>query len=184
MAFPRLLLLLFGIGFLTANVRALAQHVQYVQRRRTALLTWTGRRPPLYGMQLGIAVALGLLLAFNLLVRLPSPETLFGEGMMFVYYAYAVPLGARIERGFYRDGAWADRGFMPYARVDAVAWREGKDPVLLLASSGGGSARRLTVPGQHYGAARRILRDLIATHVIRPAGHGLDLGVKDEREDA
>ena len=177
-------LLLFGIGFLAANLRAVTQHVQYLRRKRTALLTWAGRRPPLFGLQIGIAAALGLLIAFNLIFRVPSPETLFGEGMMFIYYAYAVPIGARIERGFYRDGAWADRGFMPYARVDAVAWREGKDPVLLLASSGGGSARRLTVPAVQYGAARRILRDLIAAHTIRPAGQGLDLGVRDEREDA
>jgi hypothetical protein len=40
------------------------------------------------------------------------------------------------------------------------------------------------VPGRHYGAVRRLLRDLIAQNTIRLAGHGLDLGVKDEREDA
>lgn len=183
MALPRLLLI-FGLGFLIANVRALQLHIQYWRRRRAALLVWPARRPPFYGMQLGIAVALGFLLLYNLFFRLPPPETLFGEAMMFLYYGYAVPMGARIQRGFYRDGVWSDGGFVRYAGIGGIAWREGKDPVLLLAAEGGGTARSLVVPGQQYGAVRRLLRDLISRHTIRLSGHGLDLGVKDEREDA
>jgi hypothetical protein len=178
------LLLFFGVGFLIANARAILLHIQYWRRRRRALLVWPGPRPPFYVMQLGIAAALGLLLAFNLIFRLPPPETLFGEGMMFVYYAYAVPMSARIQRGFYGDGVWSDRTFIPYRGIGGIAWREGRDPVLLLAAEAGGTARSLLVPGQHYGAARRLLRDLIAQHAIRLSGHGLGLGVKDEREDA
>lgn len=183
MTLPRLLFL-FGVGFLVANARALLLHVTYWRRRRRALLVWPGRRPPFYGMQIGIAVALGLLLVYNLFFRLPPPETLFGEGMMFLYYAYAVPMSARIQRGFYGDGVWSDRGFVAYRGIGGLAWREGKEPVLLLAAEGGGTARSLQVPGPQYGAVRRLLRDLIAQHAIRLAGHGLDLGVKDEREDA
>jgi hypothetical protein len=178
------LLLLFGLGFFVANARAMLLHLEYWRRRGRVLLVWPGLRPPFYGMQLGIAGALALLLAYNLLFRLPPPETLFGEGMMFVYYAYAVPMSARIPRGFYRDGVWTDRSFVGYGGIGGIAWREGKDPVLLLVAEGGGTARRLLVPGQYYGAARRILRDLIAEGAIRPSGHGLDLGVKDQREDA
>ena len=44
-------------------------------------------------------------------------------------------------------------------------------------------ARRLAVPGSHYGAARRLLRDKIAAHDIHFSGTGLDLGTHDERED-
>ncbi len=183
MALP-LLLLLFGVGFLAADARALLLHLQYWRRRRTALLVWSARRPPFYAMQIGIAVALGLLLAYNLLFRLPPLETLFGESMMFAYYAYAVPMSARIPRGFYRDGVWSDRGFVAFGGIGGLAWREGKDPVLLIVAGEGGTARTLLVPGQHYGAVRRLLRDLISQHTIRLAGHGLDLGVKDEREDA
>lgn len=183
MAFPRLLLL-FGIGFLVANARAIYLHLQFWRRRRSALLIWPGQRPPFFALQIGIAVALGFLLAYNLLFRLPSPETLFGEATMFLYYGYAVPMSARIQRGFYEDGIWSDRGFLSYRGIGGIAWREGKDPVLLLAAEGGGTARALLVPGQHYGAVRRLLRDLIGDHTIRLSGHGLDLGVKDEREDA
>jgi len=183
MALPRLLLL-FGLGFLAAAARALYLHIQYYRRRPSALLLWRAPRPVFYPMQVGIAIALAMLLLYNLLFRLPPLETLFGEAMMFVYYAYAVPITARIERGFYREGVWSDRGFVKYGRIGAIAWRDAKEPVLLLAAEGGGTARSLAVPGQHYGAVRRLLRDLIAQRTIRLAGHGLDLGVKDEREDA
>ncbi len=181
---PLPLLLLFGVGFLVANARGALLHLRYWRRRGTALLVWIGRRPPYYAMQIGIAVALGLLLAYNVFFRLPPAETLFGEAMMFVYYAYTVPMTARIPRGFYREGVWSDRGFVRYPRIGGLSWREGKDPVLLLAATEGGTARSLLVPGQHYGAARRLLRDLISQHVIRLSGHGLDLGAKDAREDA
>ncbi len=183
MPLPRLLLL-FGLGFLAAGARALYLHVQYWRRRRSALLLWRAPKPPFYAMQVGIAVALAFLLLYNLFFRVPPLATLFGEAMMFLYYAYAVPITARIERGFYRDGVWSDTGFVKYARIGGISWREGKEPVLLLVVEGGGTARSLAVPGRHYGAVRRLLRDLIAQHTIRPAGHGLDLGLKDEREDA
>jgi hypothetical protein len=44
-------------------------------------------------------------------------------------------------------------------------------------------ARRLIVPGDKYGAARRLLRDKIGEHEIHFAGTGLDLGVRDERDE-
>ena len=44
-------------------------------------------------------------------------------------------------------------------------------------------ARRLAVPIEHYGAARRLLRDKIGEHDIHFTGTGLDLGVHDERDE-
>jgi hypothetical protein len=44
-------------------------------------------------------------------------------------------------------------------------------------------ARHLNVPAQHYGAARRLLRDKISKHDIHFTGTGLDLLDHDERED-
>jgi hypothetical protein len=44
-------------------------------------------------------------------------------------------------------------------------------------------ARRLVVPDSYYGAARRLLRDKIATHDIHFTGKSLDLGLHDERDD-
>jgi hypothetical protein len=178
------LLLLFGVGYLAANVVGLTQQVLYWKRRRTALLTWPGRRPPFYQMQMGIGVTLAVLLLYDILVRPGAVVQIFGIGMMCFYYAVIVPMSARVERGFYRDGVWSDRRFVGYRAIGAIAWREDPDPVLLLASRSGRGAARLAVPGHLFGASRRILRDLIARQQIRLGDTGLHLGLRDERDDA
>src|ERR687897_2163220 len=119
-------LLLFGVGFLIANLRAGLDLFRYWRRRRHALLTWPARRPPYYGLILFLGVTLGLLLIVKVLFLQRSPAQLFGEGMMFLYYAYAVPLSQRIGRGFYADGIWAENGFMPYQQIGGIAWRGGE----------------------------------------------------------
>jgi hypothetical protein len=104
--------------------------------------------------------------------------------MMFVYYAYLTPLNRRIGRGFYADGIWADTAFIPYQEVGGISWREGEHRVTLVVISRlRNLAHRLNVPGDRYGAARRLLRDKIGEHAIQFAGTGLDLGDHDERED-
>jgi len=40
------------------------------------------------------------------------------------------------------------------------------------------------VPIENYSAARRLLRDKIAAHDIHFSGTGLDLGDRDERDQA
>jgi hypothetical protein len=177
------LLLLFGVGFLAANLAGVGRQALYWRRRRTALLTWPAGRPALYQMQVGIGVASGLLFLFNLLLRPGAIDQTFGVGMMFVYYAGVVPMATRIERGFYRDGVWSDRRFVRYSRIGGLTWREDPEPVLLLASRNGRSAVRLPVPGEQFGAVRRRRRDLIGRRVIHLEDAGLHLGLKDERED-
>ena len=56
--------------------------------------------------------------------------------------------------------------------------------MLLFAARVGSTANRLVVPLEHYGASRRLLRDLIAQHAIHLEDAGLHLGLKDERDDA
>jgi hypothetical protein len=108
----------------------------------------------------------------------------FGEGMMFLYYGYLIPLSRRIGRGFYEDGIWADTTFIPYNEVGGISWREAEHEITLVVISRlRNLARRLRVPIEHYGAARRLLRDKIATHDIHFTGTGLDLLDHDERED-
>ena len=180
-------LLLFGVGFLIANIRVGVDLVRYLRRRRQALLVWPGRRPPYYGLVLFLGVALGILLIFkvNLLYHHVLPERslqFFGETMMFVYFACMVPLTRRIGRGFYADGVWAENGFMPYDQIDGMTWREGEQVTLLLVSRLRRMARPLVVPSAYYGAVRRLLRDKIAAHDIRFGGAGLDLG-QDDREN-
>ncbi len=176
------ILLLLGVGFLIANLRLLLEYARYRRRRRGALLIWQGPKPPYYGMSLAIGVLLGLLVFFKLVYLQVHA---FGETMMFVYYAYLLPLSRRISRGFYANGIWADTDFIPYSEVGGITWREGEHTVTLIVISRlRNLARRLTVPGDKYGAARRVLRDKIGEHAIHFTGTGLGLGVRDERDEA
>ena len=160
------ILVLLGFGFLVANTRLAIQYRQYRKRvRGGALLTWLGPNPPYYAMALAIGVALGLLLMVNLYQGRTDP--LFGESMMFLYYAYLFPLSRSIQRGFYEDGIWADTVFIPYNEVGGVSWRESEHSVtLIIISRLRNLARRLSVPGDKYGAARRLLRDKIGDREI------------------
>lgn len=175
-------LLLLGAGFLLANARLLLEYLRFRKRNRGALLTWPGPRPPYYGMGLAMAVVLGLVVFYKIVV---SGQQAFGESMMFLYYGYLLPLSRRIRRGFYEDGIWADTGFVPYNEVGGLSWREGEHTVsLIVISRVRNLARRLGVPLEHYGAARRLLRDKIGDHEIHFSGTGLDLGARDERDEA
>ena len=177
-----LVLILFGAGFLVANARLILEYLRFRRRRRGALLIWPSPKPPYYGMALAIGVVLGLLVYYKLVVL---RRQAFGETMMFLYYAYLLPLNLRIRRGFYEDGIWADTSFIPYNEVGGISWREGEHQVTLIVISRlRNLARRLIVPGDKYGAARRLLRDKIGEHAIHFTGTGLDLGAHDERDEA
>ena len=174
-------LVLLGVGFLFANARLILEYFTFLRRRRSALLTWPSPKPPYYGMALAIGVVLGFLVFYKLVVL---RRQAFGEGMMFLYYAYLLPLSRQIGRGFYEEGIWADTVFIPYNEVGGISWREGEHQVTLIVISRlRNLARRLVVPGENYAAARRLLRDKIAAHAIHFTGTGLDLGGHDERDE-
>ena len=179
---PQVLVVL-GAGFFVANVRLLFQFVRFLRLRSSALLTWPGRRPPFYGLLLGIGAVLSVIIFYKLAILRMRPADVFGETMMLLYYAYAVPLSLKIGRGFYADGIWADAGFIPYSRIGGLTWREGEQLTLVVIYRVRAFARRLVVPEAHYGAARRLLRDKIAAHDIHFTGKPLDLGMHDERDD-
>lgn len=178
-----MLLFVLGVGFLALNVRLFYDFFRFRQLRRSALLTWPGRKPPLYTLFLGVGAVLGLLIIYKLAVLKVAPQDVFGETMMLVYYVYALPLSLRIGRGFYEDGIWTEAGFMPYHTIGGITWREEGQITLVLMSRLRAIARSLTVPDRYYGAARRLLRDKIAAHDIDFAGKTLDLGMHDERDD-
>jgi len=175
-------LLLLGAGFLVANTRLLLEYVRFMRRRRDALLIWSSPTPAYDGMSLGLGVVLGVLVFYKVVF---TGQQAFGEIMMFLYYGYLVPLNRRIRRGFYEDGIWADSVFIPYNEVGGISWREGEHSVsLIVISRLRNLARRLAVPLEHYGAARRLLRDKIGDHEIHFSGTGLDLGLHDDRDEA
>ena len=177
---PRILFL-FGIGFLAANIKLLADWLRFRARKASALLIWPAPKPRFYGLCLGMAVLLGLLVMFKLGYQGRPLSHVFGETMMFVYYGYAVPLSTKIGRGFYRDGIWADTGFVQYGEISGMSWREGERVTLILISHLKSLARHLEVPTHLYGEARRLLRDKVKAHDILITG-GLELGVHDNRD--
>jgi hypothetical protein len=175
-------LIVLGLGFLIANAKLIIELLRFRKRRKGALLTWLAPPPPNYGLTLALGLATGLLVAFKILV---VHRQAFGEVMMFLYFGYLVPVSRRIARGFYEDGIWSDSGFVPYNEVGGISWREGEHAVFLIVISRlRNLARRLAVPMEHYGAARRLLRDKIGEHEIHFMGTGLDLGAHDERDEA
>jgi hypothetical protein len=176
-------LLALGAGFLIASLRTLAAYLRFRRLRKDALLIWPGPRPPFYGLIVFLRYALGLLIAVKLFVLRRPEWDIFGEVMMFVYFAFTVPLGRRIGRGFYADGVWSERGYIPYPKIGGVSWREGEPVTLLLIARFRQLAWPLLVPSQYLAAVRRLLRDRIGDHEIMFAGDTLNLGGHDERED-
>ena len=170
-----------GVGFLVANLRILGQFVRYRYLRASALVTWPSEKPPLYGWLLALGVVAGVLVFIKLVVQQQPPQRAFGEGMMLLYYAYAVPLRVRIGRGLYAGGIWSDSGYVPYSKIGGLSWREESTITLVIIYRLRSLARRLTVPQAHYGEVRRLLRDKIAAHDIHFTGKALDLGA-DQRD--
>ena len=183
LANPANLLVLLGVGFFVADLRLFYQFLRFRRLRHSALLTWPATNPPFSGLVVVLGAVLSLLIVYKLAFLRMSIINVFGETTMLVYYVYAMPLSAKIGRGFYQDGIWADAGFVPYWKIGGLSWRQGEKPTLVLIYRMRAFARSLVVPEVYYGAARRLLRDKIATYDIHFAGKPLDLGMHDERDD-
>jgi len=181
-------LLALGVLFVVVDLKVGAQIFNWWRRRSKAVVTWPGPKPPFYAINLLIGVLLGLLLFFTAYVEMSrlrrgwgAAPSLFGVGMMFIYYGYLLPLSVRIRRGLYQDGIWTDSGFMNFTEIGGLTWKG--DDTLVLASRHKTLARRLRVPGIHLGEIRHLLREKIGDHAIEfDAGPGLHLGTRDTRE--
>ena len=177
----RVSLIALGVLFLVVNVRAGLDLWRWWRRRSSAVAVWLPPKPPYYGLNLAIGVMLGLILLATVLFS-PRPGSVFGELMMFVYYGYLLPLSTKITRGIYRDGVWTDSGFMPYADIGGLSWKDGAS-TLVIASRLRAIARTLSVPGARLGEVRRLLREKIGERIIEfEGGPGLHLGTRDTRE--
>ena len=170
-----------GIGFFIANLRIFWQFFYYLRLRSTALVTWPREKPQFYGWLLAFGVVAGVLVFIKLVVQQRPPTQALGEGMMLVYYAYALPLKQRIGQGLYASGIWCDRGFVAYEAIGGLSWREDSKITLMIINPVRKLALSLAVPQIHYGEVRRLLRDKIETHDIAFSGKTFDLGT-DERE--
>ena len=181
-------LLALGVLFVIVDVKVGAQILSWWRKRKQALVTWPGAKPPFYAINLAIGVLLGVLLFVTSYVEVglqrrgwAAAPSMLGVGMMFLYYGYLLPLSTRMRRGLYQDGIWTDSGFMIYTDIGGLTWKG--DDTLVLASSHQTLARRLHVPGIHLGEVRHFLREKIGDHAIEfDAGPGLHLGTRDTRE--
>ena len=182
-------LIALGVLFVIVNLKVGSQLANWWRIRRQAIVAWPGPKPPFYAINLGIGVMLGILLLVSAGLKRP-PSSLFGIGMMFLYYGYLLPLSTRIRHGLYQHGIWTDSGFMRYTDIGGLAWKStsanataDEGDTLVIASSHKTLARRLRVPGIHLGEVRHFLRDKIGEHAIElDAGPGLHLGTRDRRE--
>ncbi|MEW5981169.1 MAG: hypothetical protein AB1806_02225 [Acidobacteriota bacterium] len=178
-----LVLLVLGIGFLAANVVILVDYVRFIRVRHGALLVW--RLPPQGFAVLNslVGVALGALIVYKLFALGWHPRQIFGEAMMFLYFAFASHLSARISRGFYERGIWLERGFVRYKEMTGATWREEPGPTLVVVAGQRQRAGRLPVPPHLVGEARHILHERVKEHQLHFDPPLLDLGGHDERDD-
>ena len=152
-----------GLYFSVLLARGVAGYLLFRRVRGTALLTWPGRSSPYFAIVLGL-VSLGVAL---LNTRLDRPFLhLYGQYATAAYFILMVPLSARIRLGLYRDGVWADSGFLPYARIGRMAFREQPEIVLLLVPRGRDTSLRLPVPREEYGAVRKVLEEKIRERAV------------------
>ena len=175
------LLIVLGAGFLFANLRLTFQLLRFLRLRSSALLTWSSGQPTHPRLLMAIGAMLSIVIVVKILKQ--HRTDIFGETMMLLYYVYLVPLDQRIGRGFYQEGLWLDSGFLPYAAIGGLTWREDPEPSLVVLPRMTKLARRLAVPPQHYAEARKLLREKIQGFEIHFTGKALDLGAHDERED-
>ena len=154
-----------GIYFSILLTRGLLGYLRFRRVRPTALVTWPVPRPPNFGLLLALG-ALGVVVTVvNTFLDRPFHHIL-GLGAMALYFVLMVPLARTIELGFYRDGVWADGGFVPYRDIARLAFRETPEIVLLLLPRGQAAPFHLPVPRGEYGAVRKLLEEKIRARVV------------------
>jgi hypothetical protein len=147
-----------GVYFSVLNGRGLLLYSQFRRVRRTAVLTWPMGHPRHYALQLTLGIVSGAVAVLNGYMDRPLHHV-FSQAVMALYFVFILPLSARIHLGFYRDGVWADAGFLPYARIGRMAFRETPEIVLMLLPRGASRPLRLPVPASEYGAVRKLLEE-------------------------
>jgi hypothetical protein len=163
-----------GVYFLVLLARGLVGFSRFRRVQSTALITWPVPRPSNYPLLVGLGVS-GLVLAVvNLALGRPAHHVA-ALVLMALYFGGMVPLARRIQLGLYRDGVWADAGFLPYREIARMAFREGESIVLVLLPRGSSGPFRLPVPPGEYGAVRRLLQDKIRAHDLKMDGAILGL---------
>ncbi len=158
-------LLGLGVYFAFFLVRGLVLYLRFRRLRPTALVTWAAPRPPHFRALLALGVVSALVAALNSFMGRPVHHVV-PQGLMSLYFILMVPLLAGIPLGLYRDGVWADAGFLSWGEIGRMAFRETPEIVLILLPRSGSRSFRLPVPKAEYGAVRKTLEEMVRAHVL------------------
>ena len=147
-----------GVYFTVQLGRGLVVYQRYRRVRPTALATWPAPRQAQTAWLVALGVVGGVLAGLNAWLLRPIYHV-YGLAVMSAYFLLMVPLAMRIRLGLYRDGIWADAGFIRWEDVARVAFLETPEIVLLLVPRQGRGSFRLPVPGTEYGGVRKLLAE-------------------------
>lgn len=164
-----------AIYFSVLILRDSMRYARFRRLRDSALVTWPSPQParfPWHFLLGGFAAFAAALNSF--LPQQHEFHKIYSQVAIAFYFIAVAPRLARIPLGFYGEGIWAERGFLPYSRIRRLAFHEGPEVVLLLLPRDGG-AFRLRVPPQEYGAVRRVLGDKIRSRSLNLEGSLLGL---------
>jgi hypothetical protein len=151
-------LLALGVYFTVQLGRGLLGYQRYRRVRSTALATWAAPRQAQTVWLVALGAFGGGLAVLNAWLQRP-PYHVYGLAVMSAYFLVMVPLATRIRLGLYRDGIWADAGFIRWEEVARIAFLETPDIILLLLPREGRGSFRLPVPGKEYGGVRKLLAE-------------------------
>ena len=162
-----LTVVLLGVAvyFTVLTAWTLRAYLLFRQIRSTALVTWPAPRPSHFPFLVTLGIVSGLVAFLNGYLGRP-PHHVYSQGVMSAYFILMVPLCQNIRLGFYDQGVWADTGFLPYANIGRIAFRETPEIVLILLPRGRSGSFRLPVPPEEYGAVRKMLEEKIRARVV------------------
>jgi hypothetical protein len=154
-----------GVYFSVMVLRALDRYLAFRRVSPTALVSWSAPSPRGVRWLLAMGLVAAAVTIVNAFLGRPFHHV-YGQGVMAVYFIVMVPLLSRIRLGLYRDGVWADVGFLPWDEIQRMAFRETPDIVLVLLPRRGWQPFRLPVPPSEYGVVRKLLEDKIRAHAL------------------
>ena len=151
-------LLGLGVYFTVQLIRGLLGYRGYLLVRPTAVTTWPAPRQAITRWLVTLGIFGGVVALLNAWLQRP-PHHVYGLAVMSAYFLVMVPLATKIRLGLYRDGIWADAGFIRWEDIARAAFRETPEVVLLLLPRSGRGPFRLPVPPEEYGAVRKLLAE-------------------------
>jgi hypothetical protein len=155
-----------GVYFAALLLRGLLGYRRFRRLRATALLTWPGPPPARFDLLPLLGAAAAGVALLNGVMRRPLLHVL-AQALMALYFVVMVPLARRIRLGVYRDGVWADAGFLPWREIRRLSFRETPELVLVLLPRRGARSFRLPVPAGEYGHLRKILDQMVRARALQ-----------------